>query len=112
MENCNSCFAFFRGYESRSYSARRCMKILELMEQEVTNSRNEIPAVSNEVIPGGETGITTSVEDLRPNDNFFSTPSLDNIWLEQGYSSMIPSLSDVDWLSFAPFLHSIDSGTV
>lgn len=36
----NKCQAFFRTYQSRSRSARRCLKLMETMQMEVFHSRN------------------------------------------------------------------------
>ncbi|KAK5682727.1 hypothetical protein LTS10_005857 [Elasticomyces elasticus] len=123
-EECNRCIAFLRGYQSRSRSARRCSRILDVIGWEIfssssgrgddsqpsrsSNSHRTIDAIreaGNIIRERAPAAQTEQDPDLNFfNDTFAPDTLFDENVLDQGW---LCNSADMDWLSVAPFLEGL-----
>ncbi|CAH0045633.1 unnamed protein product [Clonostachys solani] len=111
MADWDRCLAFLREYQSQSRSAPRCIRLLELLEQEASSysngsiSMNESPLLQS---GGYHPGVTLDARymalDLIAGHKEFPTNlELDHRELNEPDSNLTNNSVGMNWLSLAPF---------
>ncbi|BCS28202.1 fungal specific transcription factor domain-containing protein [Aspergillus puulaauensis] len=117
IESWNKCIAFFRTYQSRSRSAKRCLRIVEAIQTRVFQSQSD----PNPVLSSGPSsdkeyrsqtiGDSTWYENIPLPDQGSSPLAFDEATLaDQATANWISDPSEMNWLSFFPFVEGLADG--